>query len=53
MALQVQLSIVTTVITQKIVALPFSDLLFLVQHSGLLDSFVYLCNIDLEIIEGK
>ena len=45
--------ITTTVITQKIVALSFSTLLFLVGHSGPLDSSFYLCNIDLERIEGK
>ena len=45
--------ITTTVITQKIVALSFSTLVFLVGHSGLLDSSFYLCNIDLERIEGK
>ena len=46
-------SVVSTVITQKIVALSFSTLVFLVRHSGLLDSFFYLCNIDFERIEGK
>ena len=45
--------ITTTVITQKIVALSFSTLLFLVGHSGPLDSSFYLSNIDLERIEGK
>ena len=39
--------------TLMLLRLSFSTLVFLVRHSGLLDSFFYLCNIDLERIEGK
>ena len=35
--LSVDISIFSTIITQKIVALSFSTLVFLVRHSGLLD----------------